>query len=395
VFANLYDGHALAEAQNAVVVSFNYRVGALGFLAHPALTAGSPLAASGNYGLLDTVSALKWVRRNAGAFGGDPSHVMVFGESAGAVNTCMLLASPLAQGLFSSALMESGFCHAPPMSTRYAKGLDLAQQIGCSGVPDVAACLRAAPVDSIIQAAGPVLGLLSFLDGPFDPASVLDLPFGPAVDGYFLPDAPLTRFAQGENNQVPIVMGTNSHEAATFVLPGKVTSCLDYSNRITTNFGALAPQIEALYPCNPLDPTSGQNQYIAIVTDMGFGCSTRRALRALATGHTSPLRRYYFSHSFDYGPLALLGAFHLAEVPFVFNSFPALFYVPTPPEVAVSNQIQAYWRTFAATGDPNTAAAPNWPLYDSTKDNALQLDETVSGTEAIQSSQCDFWDAHS
>jgi para-nitrobenzyl esterase len=254
---NLYDGRTLAETQKVVVVTYNYRLAALGFLAHPALSAESPNGASGNYGLLDGISALKWVQRNARAFGGDPSRVMLFGESAGAISTCSLLASPLAHGLFSSALMESGWCAAAPLTRRYTRGQHIAQAVGCAAVPDVAACLRAVSVDSIVQADGSPFGLVTdLINGPIDLSIYHDLHFGPTVDGYVLPDAPLSLIAQGKHNHVPVVMGSNSQEGAMFALPWTITSCSDYSNRLALNVGALAPEFEAAFPCNLFDPTA-------------------------------------------------------------------------------------------------------------------------------------------
>jgi para-nitrobenzyl esterase len=245
------------------------------------------------------------------------------------------------------------------------------------------------------EALGIVGWLLSTESGPFDLPSLLNFPYGPAVDGYVLPDAPLTRFSQGKANPVSIVAGTNASEMGLFKwLITPVLGCADYANRLAKNFGTLAPQVEALYPCDPFDITSGKSNYIKLLTHVSFECSTRRALRALAAGHSGPIRRYYFTHTLKYGPLALLGAFHGQDLLFVFNSFGEALYAPTPGETALSKLMQGYWRAFAATGDPNFTGAPLWRSYDATLDNALALDETPFGVESIDSPQCDFWDAH-
>ena len=163
---SMYDGQALADAENAVVVTTNYRLGALGFLAHPSLATESPRQASGNYGLLDIVAALHWVQRNIAQFGGDPNKVMVFGESAGAFNTCAVLTSPLTSGLFSSAIMQSGVCSVPTKARQEQRGVTLAAELGCTG--DAAQCLRSKPAAAFVAVQG---GLSLATSGPIDPSA--------------------------------------------------------------------------------------------------------------------------------------------------------------------------------------------------------------------------------
>jgi para-nitrobenzyl esterase len=396
----------LPATQNVVLVAVNYRLGALGFLAHPGLTLDSPYGASGNYGLLDVLSALKWVQRNAKAFGGDPTHVMLFGESHGALDTCALLASPLAKGLFSSATIESWSCDVPTIGVRYTQGDSLVKAVGCSGVPDVAACLRAVPVDQIMQKSGSgatsILGWFrSALSKPVD-SSVGDFPWGAAVDGYVLPDTPLHLIAQGKHNPMPVVVGTNSTEASILspIIPIMPT-CAQYSSQQATNFGPLASQVEALYPCNPFDLLTPPLEHeIQIITDVVFTCPARRTLRALAAGQTESTFRYYFTHRYS-GLLGILGAFHGAELPFVFDHLNQVSllvvpipYWPTPDETALAKWMGGYWRTFAATGNPNFPAAPLWPVYDPHEDDTLQLDVAPSALQGLHSTQCDFWDAN-
>lgn len=392
---NAYDGRELANATNSVVVSFNYRLGALGFLAHPSLSAGTSQGVSGNYGLLDAISALRWVKRNARAFGGDPSRVMVFGESAGAIDTCMLVASPLASGLFSAALMESGWCETPRMSERYTQAEDVVKKLGCADASDVAACLREVPLDKIVQAEGSLAVSSGPLDhGKVDLWSLHTLNFGPNVDGYVLPDAPLARFAQGKNNHVPVVAGTNSREAALFIPSGTVPSCLVYSALLKQGFPEFASELENLYPCDALKLNSGYDRVIDIFSDIAFACPTRRALRALSSGQREPVRRYYFTHGLDHGPLAGLGAAHTAELPFVWHTFSSFAYTPTSAEVDLSRRIQSYWGAFAASGDPNVDGAPSWPVYDPSHESVLELDTDAVAMQPMGTARCNFWDEH-
>jgi para-nitrobenzyl esterase len=387
VLSNLYDGQALASSQNAVVVTFNYRLGALGFLAHPALSADSPVNASGNYGLLDGILALHWVQDNIGAFGGDASRVLFFGESAGAFNACAILASPLARGLFSAVLMESGACNASPQTAAYATGATFAQAVGCDGAPDVAACLRDASASAIVAATPSFTTLVT------DPASTIagaGMPFKATVDGYVLSDTPEHILQQGKQNPAAFLAGTNEKEGALFVVPGVVNSCADFSNMIQTASPAHAAAILQQYPCSVLDPSAAA---IQLVTDLFFACPTRRALRAAAAANFGPVYRYYYRHTYDYGALAAVGPTHATELPFVFNSFGALGYIPTPAESALSATMEGYWVNFAAAANPNAAAAPLWPSYDPTQDNAIVLDDTISATSGIETANCDFWDS--
>jgi para-nitrobenzyl esterase len=383
------NGQALANTGNAVVVSFNYRVGALGFLAHPALTASSPHGSSGNYGLLDALLALQWVQTNIAAFGGDSTHVMLFGQSAGAINTCALVASPLAHGLFTSAVMESGNCAAEPYSDRYATGGVVAASVGCASAPDVVRCLQSVPMTTLVQNAGAtyVGSVLSqVLTASTDAAHIEDLPFGPTVDGYVLEATPEATIQAGAHNHVPLIIGTNAQEFAAFIPPnvfpqGDVASCATYAGLAAVALPDLATPLLEAYPCNPLDPTSGYRQLVAVVTDAFFTCSSRRALRAAASTQSEPVYRYQFTHG---------GARHGAEVMYVFGSFPSS---PSSAESALSQQMQSYWVNLAATGSPNGAGLPAWRAYAPAVDNALLLDTPIGDAASLDATGCGFWDA--
>jgi para-nitrobenzyl esterase len=361
-----------------VVVEVNYRLGLLGFLAAAAFDAESPQHVSGNYGLLDQVAAMRWVHRNIAAFGGDPSHVLLFGESAGARDTCMHIASPLSKGLFSSVLMESGNCSESRFLVKmtrlqgtengYANVIGGAPPAGlhCTGSDsDVAACLRAVPLDELVGTAQAQLGN--------------DWSAMPNVDGYVLPDFPVQLFAKGQQpNKVPLIIGTNADEMALkgFIVP-PITDATDYQNRITSVFGAARTQaILAEYP--PSSFSSPEDAFVALWSDAHFTCPARQYARAISNSNV-PVYRYFFTHA---------PAVHGAELAYVFHHFAS--GAPTSGEEALADDIEGYWSRHAATGNPSGASAP-WPLYDSS-DPYLQLDAPPKNGSGVHTRRCDFWD---
>jgi para-nitrobenzyl esterase len=384
------DGQALSDAEHAVVVSFGYRVGPLGFLAHPALAAANPQHTTGDYGLLDAVLALHWVQDNIASFGGDKTRVMLFGASAGAINTCSLLASPLAHGLFASALMESGNCAAETLSNRYVVANQVLKTTHCASAPDALACLQRAPLSSVLENGG--LSFLSnflaeVLSAGTDAPHVEDLPFAPTVDGYVLTDTPLATIQAGKHNHVPLVIGTNAQERAAFLpsslVPANANGCSVFASLVNDLLPDTAPAALQAYPCNTADPTSGYKQLTAVLTDAFFACPSRRALRAAAATQTEPVYRYLFS-------VGVAG--HGAEMPYVFNTFPTVGVSPTPADSTLSSQMQSYWVNLAASGNPNGAGLPAWSTYKPTADNALELNTPITDTSAIDAAGCDFWD---
>jgi para-nitrobenzyl esterase len=391
---SFYDGQALANAQNAVVVVFNYRLGALGFLANPALAAANGQHTTGNYGLQDALLALQWVQDNIASFGGDKTHVMLFGESAGAINTCALLASPLAHGLFSSALMESGNCAAETLTARYAYGTKLVDSLNCSHAPDVVACLQHAPMASIVDNGGIdyVTAIGKEVFSAIDPKQIQQLPFGPTVDSVVLDDVPLATIQAGKHNHVPFAVGTNAQEFDFITDPLAILGCSGITTVAKLMFPTLYRQVLALYPCQR-SPLASAREIGQGVTDSFFTCPSRRVARAAATTQTEPVYRYLWTHVTPYlGVLGTFGAFHGSEVPYVFRTFAGLFYSPTPAEKALSDQMQRYWRNFAATGDPNGAGLPTWSQYEPTADNAVRLDIPIGSVSRFEAAQCDFWD---
>lgn len=383
---NSYDGQAIATAQNAVVVSVNYRLGALGFLAHPALDAESPKKVSGNYGLLDQIAGLTWVKDNVSKFGGDPAKVMVFGESAGAWNTCAIVASPLAKGLFSAAAMESGVCVDPTLKSRETKGATVATALKCDTATDVSACLRGKSIADMV-AQGP-FGLMA-APTKIDFAHLYDLDFGPNVDGWALLDSPIAAIKKGTHNKVPLLIGTNANEYDLFQVTTSIPTCAVAKSALDASFDpAVVTKLGTLYPCT-LD---GEAKHVVsdIVTDLLFTCPARRASRAMVAQGT-PVYRYFFTHSRELDLYASLRAYHSAEIPFVFHTLGGADQA-SAGELGLADAMSGYWARFAGAGDPGGGAAPAWEKYDTARDNAIVLEDTISAMDGVHTTNCDYWD---
>lgn len=379
-----YDGQILSEMTGAVVVNLNYRLGPFGALALPALEAEDPNHPStGAYGLEDQRAALQWVQKNIAAFGGDPNRVMLFGESAGGISTCMHLASPQSKGLFQAAVVESGPCNiATPKDTALAQGEQFATALGCNGAPDVLTCLRGKTPDEIVNAL-PLSPDIIFGDGAT---------WNPAIDGWNLPDRPINMLEAGNFNKVPTIVGANADEASLFFYLAKTNVATD------EEFEVLA---EKLVPGHGKDVAAryssakfgtAQEAALAAVGDAGFVCPARRAARAVAKSGTAAYR-YHFTYAPPGGLFGDLGAFHAAEIKFVFGIPSQL--VPQPlseEEMVLSGAIMGYWSGLAAKGDPNAAGALAWPKYDASTDETMILDLKPSTQAGLKKEECDFWD---
>ena len=371
-----YDGTAWASKERAVVVTAEYRLSSFGWLAQPALAAESRRGVSGNYGLLDLLAALRWTRRNVAAFGGDPSRVTIFGESAGGVNVCSLVASPLARGLFWGALGESGGCGQRPLSDYVTFGNTVVEKAGCAGAADPAACLRGLSAEQLLLAVPPVVSITSF-SGQL---------WGPAVDGFVLTDSPDAAMAKGTHNKVPFAVGANADETGAAV-PAIATEA-EYRATVTAQFGGLAPLVLAQYPASAY-PTP-RKAFVAVTTDARFVCPSRRFARAAAAGGTPRVFRYFFS----YPAHRLYGAIHGIELPYVFGTLDSVAgYTPTASDRVLSEAMNASWARFAATGDPNGAGFTPWPAYDAAKDTTLVWDSPPGPADGIRTASCNFWDA--
>ncbi len=378
----LYEGSLLAAHANVVVVTFNYRLGALGFLAHPSFG-----ATSGNYGLDDQLFALGWVQRNAEAFGGDPTRVLLFGQSAGAVDVCALVASPLAKGLFSAALMESGGCVAETAAAAATFAGTFAHTVGCDTAADPAACLRGLTAAAVTLA----------IPEPADVAAPKQGDYQPNVDGVALTGMPHDVIAAGGHNHVPLVIGSNSNETRRYV--PTLASEATYEAATLAYVGgnqAFANQVLALYPISDYggDPT---NAFAALTTDSKFICGARYDARAAAAGQSDePVYRYLYSHVLDNASAAVKawGAYHGLELVFVFRHLSIAGYVASAGEDALADAIDGYWSQLATAGEVNGGNnTVTWPAYDVATDSYLDLDDTLAAGQGVRTKYCDFWDA--
>ena len=370
-------------AQGLVVVTINYRLGALGFLAHPALTAESPRAASGNYGLMDQQAALGWVRRNIRAFGGDPANVTIFGESAGGLSVHSQLVSPLAAGLFGRAIVESGAYQLtqPSLTTAEAAGRAFSTRAGCAG--QTVACLRSIPVATVLanQGAGTT---------------------GPTVDGAVLRSSIGAALRSGSFNRVPVIEGTNRDEwrlfvAGTEVATGVPLSAAGYPAAIAATFRVPPAVVSAIAAEYPLASYPSPSVALSAAgTDAIFACPGLTVTGLLAQ------RVRTFQYEFDdpnapmrfFPPVSFpTGAYHAAELQYLFK---LTTQRPDPglsaDQARLSRAMVAYWTQFARAGDPNSRRTPRWPRSDAgQRFQALTppTPDTAGGFAAEH--HCAFW----
>ena len=397
--ARVYDGQRLAAA-GVVLVSVQYRLGPLGYLAHPALTAEAKALdgreASGNYGLLDLLAALGWVRANAGRFGGDPARVTVFGESAGAANITHLMASPLATGLFQRAIAQSGyFGENVPALTRAAGtartahdlGIDYAARVGVTGRErEALAALRGLPVEKLLSvpmgSGGPGLG------------GGAAFRFGPVVDGHVLPRDPGDVWRAGDQHRVPLIAGSNLDDGSVFTRSLPVQRLAGYRLTLGMIFGAEADRALELFPAASNEDVPGAIRRVSTI--IAFRAPARRLVRwAEAAGGRAWL--YHFSRNPGVGMAALeRGVVHGLEIPYVFG---VLTEFVGDIDRAVSADMMRRWVSFAFDGDPNgpassaaSTAAPSWPAYRAADDRHLEFGDRPVVGQRLDREACDLAD---
>lgn len=375
----LYDGAALAEATGNVVVTVQYRLGPLGWLVHPGLDAEAPDARSGNYGLEDLVASLEWVRANIAAFGGNRDRVMIFGESAGGVNVCTLIASPRAAGLFQAALIQSGGCVADARQKALATGAELAANSGCSTAADPVACLRSKSPAELLAALPPVISV-----------SGAQPPYQPSVDGTLLPGVPLDVIRAGQHNRVAVAVGANADETGQEV--PLAFNEVQYGSFLDATFPnpVVRAAVANLYSAASFG--SARRAYVALTSDVKFICPSRTLARALATSQSEPAYRYFFTEVPDAAISQQYGAFHGLELLYLFGKLDVRGYVPTAAERSLATSMQLYWGNLARDGVPLATGAPAWGRYDPGRDNHLRLDAGgLELADGVISQRCDFW----
>jgi para-nitrobenzyl esterase len=351
------EGGVLAK-QGVVVVSMNYRLGIFGFFVLPELIAESPQKAAGNYGIMDQVAALQWVQRNIAAFGGDPSNVTIFGESAGSMSVSVLMASPAAKGLFQRAIGESGSALNSPLLTsetltgRAQSDLDFATKT-----------LHASTLKELRAMPGSKLQELTFkIGGPGGKPS-----FGLNVDGIILPETPSAIFAAKKQNDVALLAGWNHDEGGFSPTPMPPGKAIEQLTEISTKqFGDQAQEFLKLYPAT--SDEVAQRSLEAFNGDRFIAWSTWNWDEAQVKFGTKPVYRYRFDLALPpptdgNGPN---GAYHSAEIEYVFGVLDSKKDRAWRAEDrALSALMQKYWTNFAKTGDPNGTGLPLWPKYQS------------------------------
>jgi para-nitrobenzyl esterase len=363
-----YDGSALAR-RGVVVVTINYRLGALGFFSHPELTRESPHHASGNYGLLDQIAALEWVRANIATFGGDPARVTVFGESAGAIDTGLLLCSPLSKGLFARAIMQSG----PVFLSLRASPLEKGERFG----EKVAEALQASGAHTIdhLRSLAPEAVTTKAIDVTKSAGNP-----GTVADGWFLRESPGDIFASGRQVAADFVIGQNGREMSAFRVSAESKSSssggLDQgaSNIIKVFYGRSTPVVLGLYMLDSgLRRTEAADGWLNDVV----GACPGMAMASLhaRTGHHA--YAYQFNREIPGKGQHDLGAFHSLEVPFVFGTLAAWNWLPfEKADYRLSDVLQTYWTNFARTGNPNSADLTGWKEFDDGGQSSLEFGKT-------------------
>ncbi len=396
--ASIFDGTAMAK-QGVLMVTANYRLGPLGFLAHPALTAESQHGSSGNYGILDHVATLAWVRDNIAAFGGDPDNVTIFGQSAGSWSVCALQASPLARGLFHKAIGHSGGCFGAPrphlsatggMATAtsgHDVGLAIAAELGVEGEDaSVAEALRAATPEAVMAA-----------------QTAAGRGAGVVVDGWVMPTLADDIFAAGEQNDVPVILGSMSDEGTTLYAGMAEPPHDEFVAGIRSQYGGQADAVLAAYADEVASSTRTAGQ--AIAADRSFTWQMRAWARAM--GDTNDVYLYHFSHAppvfrlyrpdgpeLDYAPGRRgAGAYHSGDLAYAFGNVGLVGIEWNDRDRELSQQMSQYWVNFATTGNPNGAGLPEWPIYDRASEAAIHFaTDGTAATSKVREAKLDLFD---
>jgi len=360
-----YNGAALAK-KGVVLVTTNYRLGIFGFLAHPELSKESPHHVSGNYAILDHIAALQWVQKNIAAFGGDPTRVTIFGESAGSWSVNVLQASPLAKGLFHRAIGESGgqFSGNPNLSLVESRGLTAASAVGAKSLQD----LRAVAADKL-------LAIDSFRSNA-------------NADGYVLPEDVVTTFGRHKANVVPVLVGSNADEMTTLSDTSTFpTEMLEFRRQMSVRFPGFLDKFEIAYPVKT--EADIKDAMLRVGRDQTFTLEMRTWARMVAA-EGSKAFLYQFTHVPPSPNAKTWGAYHASEIAYVFGTLRNRNWPYTPIDFKLSDEMSSYWVNFATSGDPNGTGLPEWRPYDE-KDEAYQeLGDTIVTKHHLLKPQLDF-----
>lgn len=381
----LYRGHHLAQRGDVVVVTINYRLGALGFLAHPDLR-DEETGAAGNWGILDQIAALQWVQEHIAKFGGDPENVTIFGESAGSMSVSTLLGLPQARGLFNRAIAESGGPGAASLERATAVAEEVASELGLDGV----AALRDVDAKQLLAAQNTVY-LRRYGSG---------LSFTPVIDGAVITRQPLAEIRDGNAEDVQVLAGTNLEEMKYFLVGDRSAAEMDEGRlvgRLRASLGDKAERIVEEYRRireARSESTAPVDLWVAIASDYTFRIPTIRMLEAQrATG--APAYAYLFTWKSP-ALKGFLGSCHALEIPFVFGTLTAegmdRFTGSGPDALRLSENMQDAWISFARTGDPGKESSIDWPVYDEESRQTVILDAEIRVADAPLDEERQLWD---
>jgi len=359
----VYDGEHLA-ATGLVIVTINYRLGVFGFLALPELSAESPHHSSGNYGLLDQIAALHWVKDNIRSFGGDPNRVTIWGQSAGAFSVSALIASPLSAGLFQRAMADSGIgISTHPMAslkTAEERGVAFEQEHHATSLKQ----LRAIPAKDFLPGQG----------------------FSPNIDGWVLPDTPAALSERGTDNDVPVITGYQANDGL-LSMPANLTLAT-FHELVSKQYGALAEEFEKLYPAG--NDAEARQALLRASRDrnrisMFLWASTR------TQSHHQPVFTYFFTRAIPWPQHPEYGAFHTGEIPYFFLNLDKLNRPWQPIDHDLSKSTAAYLKDFAATGNPNGPGLAKWPQVRASNPSTMELGSKLGPISLADKERTDFW----
>jgi len=385
--STIYPGDALA-AKGVVMVTLNYRMGRLGFFAHPALAAESPNDVRGNYGYMDQLAALKWVQRNIAAFGGDPKQVTIFGESAGGGSVLVHLVSPMSRGRFVRAIIESagtpgGRAKVIPstdLATAEKMAEDWARSVGVTGSGPVALeQLRALPVSRLLEGTSSTETLAALAAGKTPAGMAMSI-----IDGRFLPETVEAAVAAGHQAQVPVMVGANDRDLGL--------GLADSKDQIFAIFGPNAAKARRLY--DPLGNQTLDELKVQVFLDKTMTEPTRNFAHSMARSG-QPVYLYRFAYVNEAARGKIPGTLHGFEIPFVLNLPGALVQgKATPTDQMMADLTSAYWAQFGKAGDPNGEGRPEWPRYDPAVDRIIHFTNSgvIVGTDPLKP-RLDLWES--